>query len=163
VEGPDVGGGEVEARVLGEGDYIVTESEEKVSKYLINKGYEVLRKGWPDFLCIENMARYPNGEPRFDLIREIKGIFAVEVKYNGDELSVDQRRVHKVLKSVGLPVHVIQAEKLNYKRGAVTPKFLTSDEFITMQGRMLQLEGEVQDLKKTLNNSIIMTEEALSS
>jgi len=63
---------------------------------MIKNGYEVLSKGWPDFLCYNNITR---------------NIIAVEIKRKYEPtkkkgLSVHQKRTHEILRKAGLQVEV---------------------------------------------------------
>jgi len=56
-------------------------------------GFTVLRRGWPDFLCVG-----PDGS-----------VSAVEVKSGFDQPSQAQHAIHAVLASLGIPVYVARA------------------------------------------------------
>lgn len=80
----------------------MNEYEERLREDALACGYEVLRKGWPDFV----------------LVRGTEVIF-VEVKppvfhagWSGHYLSVDQLRMAKVLEGLGLKVRVTIAGEL---------------------------------------------------
>lgn len=66
---------------------------------LARQGHKVLRNGWPDFMVVSNR-------------RGVPAVCAVEVKRGADCLNADQRRMHAVLISVGIPVHVIRESEL---------------------------------------------------
>jgi len=57
------------------------------------EGYEVLDKGWPDFLA------YKDGKIRL-----------VEVKQNTDQIRPEQRRMAEILESLGFPVEIKRYE-----------------------------------------------------
>jgi hypothetical protein len=70
----------------------MTQSEWEVYKKLSAKGNTVIRKGWPDFL----------------IINESQTIFCVEVKHGGDKLSEEQITLHKILNSHGIKTVVVR-------------------------------------------------------
>jgi len=84
-----------------------------------------MTKGWPDFLCY----------------REDRGILrlmAVEVKASTDKLSEHQIEVHRLLKMLGVPVHVVREKEFSVKRG---PK-----------GKLAFTKGDVECLRKDLRD-----------
>ena len=65
--------------------------EEKARQLALDKGYEVFRGGWPDFLLWN--------------AKEGRAVF-LEVKAKNDKLSRGQVRMHAMLKKLGLNVQV---------------------------------------------------------
>lgn len=68
-------------------------TETSVMLELQEKGFEVYRTGWPDFLA------HRNGK-----------IIAVEVKSKTDKLRKEQAAVHRLLASAGVKVYVVYPE-----------------------------------------------------
>lgn len=60
------------------------------------KGFEVFRSGWPDFLLFHTKTK--------------TAIF-LEVKSNKDSVRLEQKRMHKILKQIGLTVKVVRVGK----------------------------------------------------
>ncbi len=93
--------------------------EELVKKVAEEHGYEVLGKGWPDFLLYDidrNQA----------ILLEVKSCNGT-----GASLSKAQRRMHKVLKGIGLDVRTIQIGKKHKSgRKAMAKMFKPTDRFI---------------------------------
>src|ERR1700758_534404 len=69
-------------------------AETLVHSALIEDGWKVLRRGWPDFLCVRVRE---NGQ------QEILG---VEVKAQNDRISTEQRTLHEALVSAGISVRI---------------------------------------------------------
>jgi hypothetical protein len=71
--------------------------EKQVAAALEAEGWQVLRNGWPDFLCWRDR---PSGVPE---------VMCVEVKdeSTGDRLRPSQVINHSVLKAIGLRVRVV--------------------------------------------------------
>jgi hypothetical protein len=90
-------------------------SETIIKQMLEQRGFRVLRNGWPDFLCIKDtlgpLRNYQdwNGQP-VARAEKIKGICAVEVKSGSDKLSDEQKAVHQALAAVRLPVYVVRPD-----------------------------------------------------
>src|SRR5438094_498260 len=103
--------------------------ETKISDALAKRGWPVIRRGWPDFLIYrEGQA----GQYR---------VAAVEVKSDSDHLSEQQEEMHRVLRAVGLPVHVLRPDFVNKRRmGGKTCAVLTASE-------KLDVEQQVSSLK----------------
>ncbi len=59
-------------------------------------GWEVLAKGWPDYLFWD---------------KRTKTAIAIEVKSSTDPLKKHQRKVHKILRACGLNVKTIKVSK----------------------------------------------------
>lgn len=70
--------------------------EEMVKNEAISKGYEVLEKGWPDFLLFDPITK--------------EAIFAEVKSYTngGKYLSKEQHKMHKVLEELGLDIRIIR-------------------------------------------------------
>jgi len=69
-------------------------TEAAVEKDLRALGIKCFRNGWPDLLCIDRTRGTPE-------------VFGVEIKSEGDILRPEQKRLHRLLKSVGVPVYVL--------------------------------------------------------
>lgn len=72
--------------------------ERQIQEEMIDAGYEVLSKGWPDFLCY----RPKDGKVVF---LEVKRKQIRPSKKMG--LSKHQKRVHEILMALGLDVRVV--------------------------------------------------------
>lgn len=72
------------------------EHEGRFADHAREQGWEVTKRGWPDFLC-----RLPDGR-----------IVAVEVKPPGRGLKRTQREVFKILSAAGIPCFVSDGETL---------------------------------------------------
>jgi hypothetical protein len=68
----------------------LTPAENRVAEDYRRRGFKVLRRGWPDFLCIS-----PDGD-----------VVAVEVKSMSDALSPAQKEMHAALRDAGVEVVV---------------------------------------------------------
>lgn len=77
----------------------MNEFEDKVKHYLEQRGYEVIRNGWPDFLCVNQH-------------RGRGFLMCVEVKNYDDKLSAEQKRIHGLLQLAGIPVYVLRPDQL---------------------------------------------------
>src|SRR4030042_226789 len=75
-------------------------TEERAKEYLIKCKWQVLRGGWPDFLCIR--------ESKIGTI-----IIGIEVKSKEDRISDAQKIMHEVLKIAGLPIYILKEAHLN--------------------------------------------------
>jgi len=75
----------------------MTPFEAVVASKLIEQGYEVLTSGWPDFCAVKTTE--DSVEVRF-----------IEVKGRGDVLRSSQQKLHKILRTLGLEVEVIQED-----------------------------------------------------
>jgi hypothetical protein len=73
------------------GELRCTLSEWSVATRLIREGWELHRRGWPDFLAVKD------GKLRL-----------IEVKAGKDKLTEEQKRVHELLRSAGLDVEVVR-------------------------------------------------------
>lgn len=86
----------------------ITDSEKKVIEALNEKGYDVYRGGWPDFLAINSTTR---------------NAFFVEAKSNGDTLRTTQVHMHNLLLDFfHLHVTVVRAVS-GYVPDFVDPEF----------------------------------------
>lgn len=70
----------------------MTKGENQIKQRATEKGYEVLRNGWPDFLLYK--------------VLENKAVF-VEVKSKKDKISKSQKRMAEVLKKLGLLYQIV--------------------------------------------------------
>lgn len=69
--------------------------EAKIDKLAIEKGYEVLKAGWPDRLLYKE--------------KEGKAVF-LEIKSKTDELNAAQERMAEVLKKLGLNWQIVYVD-----------------------------------------------------
>ena len=129
-------------------------SEKLIKEKLEDRGFEVLRNGWPDFLCIRKTQRYA-GKDMHDneVYEEISGSFAVEVKYRSG-LSAEQKAVHKVLKAARIPVYIIRPDDVIDRINPRRRVFLTNAEISHLKDmaghagkRATDLHAELEKLK----------------
>lgn len=76
-------------------------AESEIADLMEKRGWKLHRGGWPDFLCEKDGA-----------------VMALEVKASSDTLSRRQKRIFKVLESIGIEVCVIEPDwlkPLNWK------------------------------------------------
>jgi len=113
--------------------------EAKTKKAFEDLGFTVLKKGWPDFLCVKNNKA-----------------FAIEVKSENHDLSPDQKMMHKCLILLGVPVFV---SKNSSQMNRVGREMLTKPI-------LQQIMEEVNDLKEAydqLNKQIKSLEEIVDT
>lgn len=75
----------------------MTPFEAVIASKLIEQGYEVLTSGWPDFCVVKKTEG--SVEVRF-----------IEVKGRGDALRPSQKKLHAILKILGIEVEMIQED-----------------------------------------------------
>lgn len=76
----------------------MTAAEKRVAYDLRKAGWRVLKRGWPDFLCIRSFF---GDEPE---------IVAVEVKSPKDKVTLAQQRMHRVLLKAGVKTYVYHCD-----------------------------------------------------
>ena len=83
----------------------LTQSEQWVKEQLEERGWRVLRNGWPDFFCVRE---------RYYHVLDTKEVkyAAVEVKAGNDKVSPAQDSMHWALQKAGLSVVVINPDHL---------------------------------------------------
>jgi hypothetical protein len=81
----------------------VNQLEREFKRLKEEEGYRVLRSGWPDFL----------------LIRPDRQTIGVELKDIGDSVKAEQFVMHDALRMAGLPVIVLDVEKVLRERARV--------------------------------------------
>lgn len=74
----------------------MNEQEEKIKIALEKKGLRVLRNGWPDFLVVDEDKHQ---------------VFTVEVKGGKDQLSNEQKDIHRYFAQMGVPAYIMRTEK----------------------------------------------------
>lgn len=74
----------------------MNEFELFIKEWIEEKGMSALKRGWPDFLCIDGDG----------------SIFAIEAKAIGDKLSEDQIKMHKQLRKAGIHVSVVYEQDM---------------------------------------------------
>jgi len=144
--------------------------EIQVKLKLQQKGFTVLRNGWPDFLCIRTTTRKlpgtsANGDPAFE---DIRGACAVEVKSRTDQLSPEQQAVRRVLQSARIPVYVVRPDDIDDAIHTSKRRlFLTSEEIRNLHSlaeqahiRSMQLKAEIKQLDEQVQNIVDMIGEA---
>jgi Holliday junction resolvase len=65
--------------------------ERAVKEVLEQQGFDVLRNGWPDFLCVRG-----------------RGLMAVEVKSDYGRISDEQLKIYEALRAANIPVFVVR-------------------------------------------------------
>lgn len=130
-------------------------NEQIVFQALQQRGFRVITRGWPDFLCVKH--KWLPDQRTWDA-REVIGAMAVEVKAGKDQLSADQEQVHSVLKAASIPVYVIRPEDAAKKRSFATTQFITSDHLLAMQHRLRALENECLALKQIVAEATALLE-----
>jgi Holliday junction resolvase len=112
----------------------MTEEEEKLCRALTDKGFEVLRRGWPDFLVL-------NGTHGF----------AIELKIGNDKVSEDQTRMHEALARFGIRVFVAREDFLTAvrKKGRA---LLTPHAISALKHEVEVVRHELQVQAHTLSN-----------
>jgi hypothetical protein len=139
----------------------MNDTEKLIKQMLEQRGFRVLRNGWPDFLCIKDtlgsVKNYLDWNGQTTARAEkIKGICAVEVKNGNDKLSDEQKAVHQALAAVRLPVYVVRpndkADNLKVRR------FLTYAEIKNLAShaeeakqKLLQLRKDAEKLEQYLD------------
>jgi len=104
----------------------VTRFEQVVHDWLQKNGWKSLRKGWPDFMCW----------------RQVRGpmkLMAIEVKASSDKLSDDQKEMHRLLRLLGVPVHVIKEGQASLDR-------------LPNGGRMACSGGDIREALKAIDH-----------
>jgi hypothetical protein len=129
-------------------------NEKLVAAHIERRGFSILSRGWPDFLCVKKEVPSSYG------IQQVigKGVMCVEVKAGKDDLSKEQRLVHTILKAAGLPVYTVRAEDVAKKRNYNTRKFLTHSELQAAQGKLWELTQRVKELEKIIEDSSAILE-----
>lgn len=74
----------------------MNEHEKRVYNVAKDAGWTVLRNGWPDYLLIDWQSK--------------QAIF-LEVKSPTDSLRIEQKKMHKALKALGLDVRVFKTSR----------------------------------------------------
>jgi len=75
-------------------------TEDECREYLLSLGYEIIKPGWPDFLCVKD-----------------NHIMAVEAKTNGSPVKKHQRETIKILEKFGMNVFIYRNGKLKDIKG----------------------------------------------
>lgn len=104
----------------------MTEFERKIKWHLERRGFTVLKRGWPDFLCFDDGWR--DGR-----------LMCVEVKSKGDKLTPEQVLMHKMLKNAGIPVYV--ANEKTYEKLKMGAKAIFS------QSSLENIKNSLQEIK----------------
>jgi hypothetical protein len=122
----------------------MTPFEAVIAAKLIEQGYEVLTSGWPDFCVIKKTG--DTTEVRF-----------IEVKGRGDALRPNQKKLHEILRILGMEVEVIQEDvkhRMQYPPLLATGvkivrKHLTGRPPEVRNSAILFLESELSDGPKS--------------
>jgi hypothetical protein len=126
-------------------------TERMVKDMLEQRGFRVLRNGWPDFLCLRKHVKkqgiYFDGTPA---LTEVYGLMAVEVKSPKDALSETQREVHKALWAVRIPVFVVRPP-LDGSTGFKTRHFLTGGEITAFSDSVTSAKVKAEALQAQIN------------
>jgi hypothetical protein len=137
-------------------------NEQIVADYLSKKGHRVIRRGWPDFLCVKQQYNRILKE----YTGNFSGVLAVEVKSGRDQLSEDQKIVHAVLKLAGIPTYTIRPEDMDKALAPGRLKLWSTEEVNRIQQRIYALEAqaaasqkEMADLRGLINDCAILFDE----
>jgi hypothetical protein len=126
--------------------------EQNVKKMLEDRGFRVIRNGWPDFLCLRKHVKqqgvFSSGKPNFV---ERYGLMGVEVKSRSDRLSATQIEVHKALQAARIPVFVVRPDDFNDERFR-TRHFLTGGEIGHFSDGIERARREAEHLQSEIDH-----------
>lgn len=142
-----------------------TSSEKKVFEWLTKRNWTVLKRGWPDFLCVRKKKKVPAGCMFPDLsdcnphCTNKYEIFCIEVKRNKmDLLRPQQQQMHCILRELGVPVYVVTEESLKLPEKRKVLK-LNHDSLDSLRKRIFYAErsieaasAEVRRMQEELNS-----------
>jgi len=119
--------------------------ETEVAESLKADGWNVLRNGWPDFLC---WREAPDGQ--------LKAL-CVEVKQGSDKVSEAQITNHSILTGVGLPVYVLKSADVSTLDQCASLALYSAETLskfaqgaARMEKTLLQAESSFQRQKEAL-------------
>jgi len=112
----------------------MNDSEQRLFDALSKKGFEVLRRGWPDFLVMDK--NWSRG-------------YALELKMGKDRVSPEQARMHAALARFGLPTYVAREDFLTAlrQRGRAV---LVPDDYHALRAKQKALESELQEIHRDI-------------
>ena len=113
--------------------------EKQVKKFLERNEWEVIRNGWPDFLCVR--------ETEFKA-----AVMAIEVKNSMDKLSENQILIHKILKKAGIAVYVIKPEHLKARKKLYGKLLWSSQNYQDYKWSIKRLSSEFKSQQQKLEN-----------
>jgi hypothetical protein len=113
----------------------MNENEQKIAKALQDRGFEVLRNGWPDFLVMS---------------KEWDRGFCMEYKHHGDKVRPEQKRMHLALARFGIPTLIGTPDfaEILKKRGKA---IVLPEDYKSLKERMHAMKEEVKHLTERLN------------
>jgi len=108
--------------------------EEIAKVYLEKQGYKVYRNGWPDFLVTDSSGK--------------KG-FCIEVKSKSDNLSTEQKNIHRFLQLLGVPTYTFKenADDATKFKGR---RFITRVVCESLKERVKNVENKIYGVKHEL-------------
>jgi hypothetical protein len=115
-------------------------AEAEFADWAIAQGWQVTKRGWPDFIC-----------------RRGDEIMCVEVKY-ADDLSSYQRMAARDLAARGLPVYVWWAQKRELEHVSAATELLADKDLTPIQAighldnALAYSNAQVEDLTRRLRN-----------
>ena len=113
--------------------------EKQVKNFLERNEWEVIRNGWPDFLCIK--------ESEFKA-----AVMAIEVKSSTDKLSENQLLIHKILKKAGIAVYVIKPKHLKTPKKLYGKLLWSSKNYRDYKWTIKRLDETLEEQKRELEN-----------
>ena len=143
--------------------------EDQVQAWLEDKGWTVLRSGWPDFFCLKYHA------PKGNLPANGAGYrgFGLELKQGADFMRENQLAMHDALAKIGFPSYVMRPENMtdafeselascraeaapNYLRGIVGVEFTKkTDEIIKrINENVAEIDRMTTYLKRDLKSYV---------
>jgi hypothetical protein len=131
-------------------------NEKLIADKLARKGFTIIDKGWPDFLCVKK--QYVNGQKVYEYATS--GVMCVEVKAGKDKLSDAQKSVHAILKNIGLPVYTIHTDMLVEKRTFNTRRFITHDELRSAKAQLHDLQRKADELQRIIDETSFLLDES---
>jgi hypothetical protein len=128
----------------------MTPSELLVKRALDAKGWTVIHRGWPDFFVFRDKV----------LVGEVeRSCFCVEVKTGTDRPSDHQRAVHKLLKGLGVPVHVVNpdnASAMKVLKGECGVMLFGKTQHERLRDRLTGLERDFNTLRHQVEESYLL-------
>jgi hypothetical protein len=115
-----------------------SEFEARAFEDFTNKGWRVLWRGWPDFLCVKNGR-----------------VVFVELKQKHDRLSEDQRFIIETFQRLGLKVVILRPDNYDAVIGNLAgnaPRLIVEQAAIAaFQHRLFTLESRLRTLQERLS------------
>lgn len=128
----------------------MNDHEQAVADALARKGWTVLRRGWPDLLCVNwtrpELRRAAETRDGLWSVMAKKPLraFSVELKAGSDQVTEHQAFMHVILRCAGMPCHVVREDGLDAlmrKKGTV---FTAPEARQTLIDEAEKLKGELE-------------------